>query len=153
MGVIMRKSINTKLFLLLALLVIIVISIVWLLNTTVLQSYYVYTKKKDMARLFKEINSIYSEYTDDINISSIENELEKIDSRKNIDIVVQNNEEMTVYSTTKDFARNPFSAREPLPSFSFDSKELEFTTVPYIIQVMNDNKINSDFIFLMRQFR
>lgn len=101
----MKTSLNNKLFLWLALLVFIVIFIIALLNTTMLESFYIHSKKEDLSHLFVEINKIYNKYDYSTNQNTINKELEKIDSKKNIDIVVQNGREITIYSTSKDFSR------------------------------------------------
>lgn len=58
----MKTSLNTKLFLWLALLVFLVIFIIALLNTTALESFYIHSKKEDLSRLYLEINKIYNKY-------------------------------------------------------------------------------------------
>ncbi len=143
----MKKSINRKLFMYCALLVFMVIGIVWILNTTVLKNYYIYTKKKDLARLYSDISKIYEDYDYQSNFAEIEMELEKIDARKNIDIIIQNDEETTIYSTSRDFSRNRFFLPELNSPFTLSDDQLKNKDT-YTIQVVNDRKVNSDFIFL-----
>ena len=104
----MKKSVNDKLFLCFALLVFVVVSIIWILNTLVLEEFYIYTKKHDLSHLYSQVNKIYSNYDYDTDSKDIESELEKIDSMSNVDIVVQNGGEITIYTTSKDFTRNRF---------------------------------------------
>ena len=76
----MKKSVNDKLFLCFALLVFVVVSIIWILNTLVLEEFYIYTKKHDLSHLYSQVNKIYSNYDYDTDSKDIESELEKIDS-------------------------------------------------------------------------
>ena len=73
----MKTSLNTKLFLWLALLVFIVIFIIALLNTTTLESFYIHSKKEDLSRLYAEINKIYNKYDYSFDQSLINEELRK----------------------------------------------------------------------------
>ena len=141
----MKKSINEKLFMWFAFIVLLVIGIVWLLNTTVLESYYIYTKKKDLANIYGDINQIYSKNPD--SKTTIDSELEKIDTMKNIDITIQNDDQSTVYTTSKDFSRNKFFIGGP--AFPFQLNDIQFSgDDTFHIEVIQDGKFNSDFIFL-----
>ena len=147
----MKSSLNTKLFMWLAFLVLLVILIIWALNTTVLESFYIQSKKEDLSQLFAEINKIYSRYDYNSNSASIEKELEKIDSKKNIDIVVQNGGEITIYSTSRDFSRNKFLLSDLDMALSLNSDYFDkfFTSeIKYFADVIRDNSLNSDFVFL-----
>lgn len=147
----MKISINNKLFVWLALLVFIVIFIIALLNTTALQSFYIYTKREDLSNLYVEINKIYSKYDYQKEQSLINKELENIDSKKNIDIVVQNGKEITIYSTSKDFSQNRFFLSKPDISLYLNSKNLKKYFVSgkkYFTEVISDSSLNSDFVFL-----
>lgn len=147
----MRKSLNNKLFMWLAFLVLIVILIIWILNTTILESFYIQTKKEDLSRLYFEINKIYNKYDYNSNSDSIEKELEKIDSKKNIDIVVQNGGEITVYSTSRDFSRNKFLLSNLDMSLYLDSENFKnfFSNGKnYFTDIISDSNLNSDFVFL-----
>ena len=147
----MRKSLNNKLFMWLAFLVLIVILFIWALNTTILETFYIETKKEDLSRLFSEINKIYSQYDYNSNSNSIEEELRKIDSKKNIDIVVQNGGEITIYSTSKDFSQNKFLSSKLDISLYLNSdyiKKLFNGEQKYFTDVIRDSNLNSDFVFL-----
>ena len=49
----------------------------------------------------------------------------KIDSKKNIDLVVQNGREITIYSTSKDFSQNKFFMSKPDMSLYLNSETLK----------------------------
>lgn len=145
----MKLSLNTKLFLWLAILVFIVIFIIALLNTTILETFYIHTKKEDLSHLYLEINKIYNQYDYFDNQNLINSELEKIDSKKNIDIVIQNGREITIYSTSKDFSNNNFFLPKPDISLDRDSLKKYLTSnKKYFTEVFNDSKLNSDFVLL-----
>ena len=147
----MKMSLNNKLFLWLAILVFIVIFIIAVLNTTALESFYIHTKRKDLSQLYLEINKIYNQYDYFANQNLINKELEKIDSKKNIDIVIQNGREITVYSTSKDFSQNKFFLSKPDISLYLNRDTLKkyFTSDKnYFTEVISDSNLNLDFVFL-----
>lgn len=147
----MKKSLNKKLFIWLTLLVSMVIFIILILNSTILESFYIQTKKEDLSKLYYDINKIYNKYDYDFNSDYIEKELEKIDSKKNIDMVVQNGREITIYSTSKDFSQNRFLLSSLDISLYLNNENLkEFfkSGKSYFTEVINDRNLNSDFVFL-----
>ena len=148
----MQKSINNKLFLCFALLVLIVIGIIILLNTLILEDFYIYTKKNDLIRFYSDINKIYIKYDYATDPDIIESELEKIDAKSNIDMVIQNGREITIYSTSKDFSRNKFLLSNLNMSIylSNDYFEKNFKkNKNYYTDVIKDSNLNSDFVFLV----
>ncbi len=147
----MQKSINDKLFLCFALLVFIVIGIIGILNTLVLENFYIYTKKNDLSRLYSEINKIYNNYDFSADSKEIEAELEKIDSKSNIDIVVQNGKEITLYTTSTDFSQNRFWLSKLNMYLYLNNSYFENNfknDKHYYTDVIKDSNLNSDFVFL-----
>ncbi len=95
------KSIRVKLFLTLCIVVIIIIAFLILTNNFVLESFYLYTKTKNLISIYDRINNYYlQEQTDS---SAIELELEKAAINNNFDILIQSENNISVYSTNRDF--------------------------------------------------
>lgn len=148
----MKKSVNDKLFFCFSLLVFIVIGIIWILNTLILEEFYIYTKKHDLSQLYSTINKIYTNYDYNVDSKEIETELGKIDSKSNVDIVIQNGREITIYTTSKDFTRNRFLLSKLDVSLYLNNdyfKENFKEGKNYYTGVINDSSINSDFVFLV----
>ena len=130
---------------------LLVIFIIALLNTTALENFYIHTKKEDLSHLYLEINKIYNQYDYFANQNLINKELEQIDSKKNIDIVIQNGREITIYSTSKDFTQNKFFLSKPDISLYLNRdtiKKYLTSDKNYFTEVINDSNLNSDFVFL-----
>lgn len=95
------KSIRIKLFLTLCIVVIIIIAFLILTNNFVLESFYLYSKTKNLISVYEKINNYYiQEQTDS---SAIEAELEKVAINNNFDILIQSENNISVYSTNRDF--------------------------------------------------
>lgn len=97
------KSIRVKLFLTLCIAVIIIIAFLILTNNFILETFYLYSKQKNLISVYHRINNYYQNEDSSINI---ELELEKIAINNNFDILIKNNNNISIYSTDKDFLSN-----------------------------------------------
>lgn len=94
------KSIRVKLFLTLCIAVIIIIIFLILTNNVVLETFYLYSKQKNLITVYNKINNYYKEENSNINI---ELELEKAAINNNFDILIKTNRNISIYSSNKDF--------------------------------------------------
>ena len=94
------KSIRTKLFLSLCIIVVSIILGLILLNNFVLRQFYEYSKQKQLKNVYQIVNSYYN--SDGAN-SDLEYELDKIAINNNFDILIRDNENISIYSSNKDF--------------------------------------------------
>ena len=94
------KSIRTKLFISLCIVVIAIIIALVLLNNFVLRHFYEFTKKEQIKNVYSAINEYYNHkslYKD------ITEELDKISINNNFDILIKNDKNETTYASNKDF--------------------------------------------------
>ena len=94
------KSIRTKLFLSLCIIVIAIIISLILLNNFVLRKFYEYNKEKQLENVYQTINEYYN---DDSRQKNLSDELDKIAINNNFDILIRSDENVSVYSSNKDF--------------------------------------------------
>ena len=94
------KSIRTKLFLSLCIIVIAIIVSLILLNNFVLRKFYEYNKEKQLRNVYETINEYYNNESKEKNLSD---ELDKIAINNNFDILIRSDENVSVYSSNKDF--------------------------------------------------
>ena len=94
------KSIQSRLFISLCVVVFLIIIFLIIVNSFILESFYLYSKIKTLEGVYKQINT----YTSKIyNISAFEEELEKISINNDFDILIKTGENLTIYSTNKDY--------------------------------------------------
>lgn len=94
------KSIRTKLFISLCIVVVAIIISLVLLNNFVLRHFYEFTKKEQIKNVYVAINEYYNHknlYKD------ITDELDKIAINNNFDILIKDNTNITTYASNKDF--------------------------------------------------
>lgn len=93
------KSIRFKLFTLLALTVISIMTVLIIANNVVLESYYLYTKQKMLKSAYSTINDYYNS---NLSVAQIEGALEKISILNNFDILISDNKNINVYSSYRN---------------------------------------------------
>ena len=96
------KSIRIKLFLTLCIAVIIIIVFLILTNNFVLETFYLYSKQKNLISVYSKINNYYKNQDASINI---ELELEKTAINNNFDILIKTDKNISIYSTNRDFIK------------------------------------------------
>lgn len=94
------KSIRMKLFLTLTVTVFVIIFFLILINNVVLETYYMYTKQNNLYNVYKLVNDYYNSNLQNMDIQL---ELEKIAINNNFDIVLKTNDDISVYSSNKNF--------------------------------------------------
>ena len=132
-------SINHKLFLSLSCIVLTVLFTILILNSTVLETYYIRYKEKSLIKTFNSFNSIYNDtYVDKKDLLN----LEKIEINQNIDIVIKDFEKITVYSTQEDFTGNMFfmDRRSKFAITDFFEKKLISSEETYSTELLSSSK-------------
>ena len=94
------KSIRMKLFVTLTVVVFIIVFLLIFINSVVLETYYLYSKVNTLLTVYSKVNAYYSYPVGNVDI---ELELEKIAINNNFDIVVKTNDDISIYSSDKNF--------------------------------------------------
>ena len=94
------KSIRTRLFLSLCIIVFAIIATLILLNNFVLKRFYEYNKEKQLKAVYNVINNYYNNQENENNLAD---ELDKISLKNNFDILIKSDENVSIYSSNKDF--------------------------------------------------
>ena len=145
-------KLSMKLFLTVSLLIILTTLTVILLNTTVLETFYKNQKEQSLVDLYNQAVEYYKDNA--INdASDFFLNLQKIDSTRNIEIVVADMDNNVFYSSSNNFLKNGFFLPGGLggigSDFSFSREASSLTDEkPYSIRTFSDRKLNSDFATL-----
>lgn len=97
------KSVRVRLFVTLCIVVIMIVLFLIVINNVVLESFYLYTKMQDLKVSYNKINQLYSQMEEGV-IVDIENELNKIAIKNDFDILIENSQSMTLYTTDSGFS-------------------------------------------------
>lgn len=137
------KSVRTKLFLTLVVTLIIIIVSLILLNNVVLGSFYLYSKRQNLLKVYNTINNYYNSGSTDIDL---ELELEKISIKNNFDILIKAEDSTNVYSSDKNLPYRVID-RE-VPNNMIKKEDVIYSKDGIIIYKSLDNKNGFNYIML-----
>ena len=96
------KSVRSKLFFSLCIVVILIIAFLIIINSVVLESFYLYSKTNNLKICCKKINDLYNNIETNKSID-MEKELYNISAKNDFDIIIKNNENILIFSSDKSF--------------------------------------------------
>lgn len=98
------KSVRVKVFLTLAITVVLIIIVLIILNNFVLETFYIYSKEKALKTVYADLNEYYKKNptVSEIN-QDLQDSLEEVSVRNNFDIIIKDNTDTSIYSSDKDF--------------------------------------------------
>ncbi|MBQ9315098.1 MAG: HAMP domain-containing protein [Clostridia bacterium] len=145
-------SLNTKLFLIFALLVSSIAGLILLFNSTLLEGFYLRKKEKNIINFYNGINELYT--SNDDSIEALTAQFEKLETNRSIDLVIKNSDGSNIYVTSKDYSIDYSNNKKVFwmnrPSFENEKVENMLTDDnQYIVRRYHDNFLNSDFLLLV----
>ena len=142
------KSVQIRLFLSLSVVVLLIIMFLIIVNSFILESFYMYSKINTLEGVFNQINSYISEV---YNIADFQEKLEKISINNSFDILLKTGENITVYSTSKDYlgVLREFGKLAPFNNKDYYIKENE----NYTIKSVQDTATNINYILLSGELK
>ena len=94
------KSVRIRLFLTLCIVTAIIIVFLVIINNVVLESFYLYSKIKNVQYAHTRINELYNDTS--IDKQTLEEEISRIAIKNDFDILIKNNNNSYLYSSNKD---------------------------------------------------
>ena len=95
------KTIRMKLFVTLTIAIVMIIMLLIILNSFVLEKFYLYSKQNDLINVYQNINQYYANPNSGIDL---ELELEKTATNNNFDIIIKTDKGLNVFTSSKDFS-------------------------------------------------
>lgn len=139
------KSVRVKLFLTLSAVILIIIIFLIILNNFVLGTFYTYTKTKALKSVYKIVNDYYNNQNTDINMES---ELEKIAIKNGFDILIRNNQNINIYTSSKEFFSTIGQMNEMANRLNINSGEVLEKDDTFTINKIKDYKNGITYIML-----
>ncbi|MBR3162638.1 MAG: GHKL domain-containing protein [Clostridia bacterium] len=138
------KSIQVKLFFTLCISVIITIILLIIVNNFILETFFLYNKKKTLKIASEQINNLYnSNYSQ----TQIEDSLNKIEIANNYEILIKG-QEGTVYTSEKNFFSNFEQMAKRASIYTNKDKNIIELGDNSIIRIMTEDKTNISYLFL-----
>ena len=159
----MKGSIRNKLFLTISGTILCIIALYLVLNTFILDDYYISNKKEELVKQYKTINKYYNNDTD-ISDETLQMELEKIWENKNVNVTITDSFGNLIYNSGKPMQvskgtgnkenqilnlRDLDSVIDQIEVFTNYTFKRELAKKnKYVIDLYSSDKLNSDFIVL-----
>ncbi len=138
------KSVRVKLFLTLSGVILLIILFLILVNNFVFGQFYLYSKTKALKSVYQIVNDYYN-HAQDIDL---EEQLEKIAINNDFDILIKNDQNVSVYSSNKDFFSTLGQMNEMTKPFKLQSEEIMEEQENYSIKRIQDTKNGITYILL-----
>ena len=137
------RSVRFRLFFTMCFVIVIIVLFLVIINSVVLESFYLYSKTNTVKDLYTRINNYYNSNITDTNI---EEELKRIAYNNNFDIFIETDSNTIIFSTDKDL----YSAMNVLAQANTfeDSKKPIYANDKIIIRKINDIRNNISYILL-----
>ena len=153
------QSVRFRLFISLCIIVALIILFLIVINNVVLESFYLYSKIKNVKLAYEKIDEMYvGQEEGRYDSEAIENELNKISVKNNFDILVIDNKNTIIYTTSKNLTTTVNKINEMIISSyeqnavltrinNFDSRIIFENNNITIRRIVNE-KNNMNYIFL-----
>ena len=92
-------SVRIKLFLTISLVILGIITFLILVNNFVFGKFYLYSKRQVLKSVYTTVNDYYNNCEE----GDLSSELEQIAIKNNFDILIRNNQNINVFTSSKDF--------------------------------------------------
>ena len=134
------KTVKVRLFLTLSSTVLLIIFFLILVNSFALEKFYLYSKQNTIKSVYEELNEYYNGKNHQLDL---ENEMERIAIQNNFDILIKDEENITIYSSNKDF----FSTSSSF-SFKINSGKTLVESEKFTIKQQRDFKNGLTYVML-----
>ena len=143
----MLRSVRVRLFFTISLVILIIIAFLIIVNNFVFGTFYTYKKTSALKTVYKVVNDYYN--NNDEQKENMENELEKLAVKNGFDILIRNNNEnVNVYTSTKDFFSAIGQLNEMANKIDVNSGETIEENDSYIIKEIKSHKNEITYIML-----
>ena len=136
----LNRSLRTKLFLIMTITIMAIVLALALVNSIIVESYYLYYKKETILQSFYKINRYLT--SNNISSSNAELELEKLAINNNLNILITSNSNFVIYNSNKEF-KEYLQGQEKIEK----GKILYKTDNAYIVEA-KDTKSEINFLML-----
>ena len=137
------KSVKTKLFFTISLTIVLIIFFLIIVNNFALEQFYLYSKENTIKTVYNQLNNNSPDENKDI-----ESELEKISIKNNFDILIKDNNGISVYTTNKNFTSGITTMYDIMGKLGINTGEELESNDNFTIKRQRDSKNGLAYIML-----
>lgn len=103
------KSVRIKLFFIMCVVILIIVLFLILINSIVLENFYIYSKTATIKQVYQKVNNYYASENPNINL---ETELKKIAYKNNFDILIKTDTNLIIFTSDKEFLSSTYILKD-----------------------------------------
>lgn len=103
------KSVRLKLFFIMCVVILIIVLFLILINSIVLENFYIYSKTATIKQVYQKVNNYYASENPNINL---ETELKKIAYKNNFDILIKTDTNLIIFTSDKEFLSSTYILKD-----------------------------------------
>lgn len=103
------KSVRFKLFFIMCVVILIIVLFLILINSIVLENFYIYSKTAIIKQVYQKVNNYYASENPNINL---ETELKKIAYKNNFDILIKTDTNLIIFTSDKEFLSSTYILKD-----------------------------------------
>lgn len=136
------KSVRFKLFFTMCVVILIIILSLVLINSIVLENFYIYSKTATIKQVYQKVNDYYN--TENTNVD-LETELKKIAYKNNFDILIKTDTNLIIFTSDREFLSSTYILKD---INEIKSKSIEENETKINVKVTTDEVNNVSYMFL-----
>lgn len=136
------KSVRFKLFFTMCAVILVIILSLILINSIVLENFYIYSKTATIKQVYQKVNNYYN--TENTNVD-LETELKKIAYKNNFDILIKTDTNLIIFTSDREFLSSTYILKD---INEIKSKSIEENETKINVKVTTDEVNNISYMFL-----
>ena len=136
------KSVRFKLFFTMCVVILVIILSLVLINSIVLENFYIYSKTATIKHVYQKVNDYYN--TENTNVD-LETELKKIAYKNNFDILIKTDTNLIIFTSDREFLSSTYILKD---INEIKSKSIEENETKINVKVTTDEVNNVSYMFL-----
>ena len=136
------KSVRFKLFFTMCVVILVIILSLVLINSIVLENFYIYSKTATIKQVYQKENDYYN--TENTNVD-LKTELKKIAYKNNFDILIKTDTNLIIFTSDREFLSSTYILKD---INEIKSKSIEENETKINVKVTTDEVNNISYMFL-----
>jgi two-component system sensor histidine kinase VanS len=136
------KSVRFKLFFTMCVVILVIILSLVLINSIVLENFYIYSKTATIKQVYQKVNDYYN--TENTNVD-LKTELKKIAYKNNFDILIKTDTNLIIFTSDREFLSSTYILKD---INEIKSKSIEENETKINVKVTTDEVNNISYMFL-----
>lgn len=138
------ESVRLKLFITISTIILLIIVFLVIVNNLVLGQFYIYSKRRALKSVYETVNNYYQNSQNE----NLEKQLEQISIQNNFDILIKNDQNVSIYTSNKDFYSTLGQMNEMTIKFKVGMGEILEESEQYVIKKIKDTKNDVTYVLL-----